>query len=401
MPISLSNPSFQLSTIKQFNMSFDDIFLLLLDTIDLSQALSLGLFFSLVYRKKKSHLLYLGIFLISIGFSSLLGIIEQLGQYSHYKILTSLPFNLFLIIPCFLYLYVSKTSVLKIDRIVYISFIPGILDIIFGTSIILFADDPIRFQEESFYSTFQILGILYFPIIVILILIHIRKNTRLIKEQYSSTEHRDLNWVSTLVVSIIIYLITIPFIFISTSTFIGQLLDTIFWMYITYWAAYNGLLQQSSKNLIQDLKPHSSDTSNSLIISQNSKQVLTEIATEEEEKYNIIYSKIENLVKEKELFLNPELTIADLANEINEHPKMISYSINTIGGKNFNRFINQFRVERAKSILLTNRIKSVNIESIGQESGFKSNSSFYTAFKKDMNLTPLQFMKSQNTSHSA
>ena len=392
---------------KHIFMNFDEALILLLDTLDLSQALSIGLFFSLIYRRKKSNLLYLGIFLIVIGLSSLITIFEQLSAlYSGDEVL-EYPFNLYLIIPCFLYLYVQKASILKENKNAYLLFIPGILDIIIGCSILYFSNNYSIIQESIPYMLYQILSIIYLPIVIILILLKIRKNSNLLKQQYSSVENRELKWVGFMGVIILAYLSIFPLILYYSTSFIFLLTDTIFWLFITYWSAYNGLLQQTSKNLIA--LPNSKPSSNKLEEIEKDNLPQIEISTInlstkpiiDSEKHKQIFAEIDTLVKNDALFLNPELTISDIATQINEHPRLISTTINDMSGSNFNNYINLFRVEYAKKLLLSDRSKTINIESIGQESGFKSNSSFYSAFKKNMNLTPLQFIKANQNSKAS
>lgn len=403
MEISLLKNELPILFAKPIFMNFNDVIILLLEALDLSQALSIGLFLSLVYRRKKSNLLYLGIFLMVIGLSSFLSIIEQLFTFSAHTELTSLPFNLFLLIPCFLYLYVQKASVLKENKKDYLIFLPGILDVLFGIAVLCFPHYLQGVQDSFYYEFFQILGLIYFPIIVILILLKIRKNSKLLKEQYSSVEDRELKWVGTMVVLILTYLTVFPGIMYYASEFVGILIDSLFWLFVTFWSAYNGLLQQSSKNLIMA----STNTTDETIVQASESTPITSTTkplvkiSSDSEKHQEIFSKLEQLIKEEELYLNAELTISDLAQRIHEHPRLISTTINVISGNNFNSYINLFRVEKAKSLLLSGRSKTINIESVGQESGFKSNSSFYNAFKKNLNVTPLQFLKTNETSQAS
>jgi len=52
--------------------------------------------------------------------------------------------------------------------------------------------------------------------------------------------------------------------------------------------------------------------------------------------------------------------------------------------------VNLFRIEAAKKLLQAN--SKLTIEAIGQECGFKSKSSFYSAFKKRTGTTPSKFV---------
>lgn len=379
-------------------MNYHQVITLLLEGMDLSLALFLGLFFVLVYNRKKSNLMYLGFFLISIAFSSTVSILESLSYFKELNILSSIPLNVYAIIPAFLYLYVDKTSSLSPSRFRYLLFIPGVIDIIFGLWIINFSDNAMHLQDGILYNCFELFLILFFIYIVFLLFKRIRANTKSIENQYSSIEYRELKWVGYIVVSILFYVFLAPLIAFLLSEFSYSIFDSWFWISITIWSVYNGLLQQKSPNLISD---ESLNVDNPLSNSQEPKNIELDISPKvdnDNEKNKTIFLKVDALIKEDELFLNPELTITDISSLVDEHPKLISSIINQVGGQNFNSYINLYRVEKAKSLLISEKGKQYSIESIGQESGFKSNSSFYGAFKKNMNQTPLQFMKANEAS---
>lgn len=86
-----------------------------------------------------------------------------------------------------------------------------------------------------------------------------------------------------------------------------------------------------------------------------------------------------------------------MSNLLIEHPKYVSKVINNIGKMNFNTFINTYRVNYAIEKLSIYESNINSIEGIGRTSGFKTNSVFYSSFKKIVGMTPKQFLKSQNT----
>nr|WP_297918059.1 helix-turn-helix domain-containing protein [uncultured Allomuricauda sp.] len=102
--------------------------------------------------------------------------------------------------------------------------------------------------------------------------------------------------------------------------------------------------------------------------------------------------KLNQLFKEKELFRNPNLKIADLAKDLNVPSQRLSQFLNDNMGKSFSNFINEYRINAAKKMLLhEDRYKA---ETIGYECGFNSKSTFFTTFKKLTGHTPANF-KSQ------
>ncbi len=97
-------------------------------------------------------------------------------------------------------------------------------------------------------------------------------------------------------------------------------------------------------------------------------------------------------VKEKELYLNSNITLTKVAKELHISSHILSQFINNNLGKSFSLYVNELRIEKAKELLVSN--KEYSIESIGYESGFNSKSTFYTTFKKVTGQTPADFQKS-------
>lgn len=69
-----------------------------------------------------------------------------------------------------------------------------------------------------------------------------------------------------------------------------------------------------------------------------------------------------------------------------------SYTINAGYQLNFSQFVNQYRVEKAKELLLNNH-QNYTVLAIAYESGFNSKTAFNTTFKKICGLTPTEFTK--------
>ena len=81
-----------------------------------------------------------------------------------------------------------------------------------------------------------------------------------------------------------------------------------------------------------------------------------------------------------------------MARRLQTQKHTLSQYLNDSMGKSFSNFVNGYRVASAIEMLRSNKV--LTIEGIGNECGFKSNTSFYTAFKKHKGMTPAQFKKS-------
>jgi len=119
---------------------------------------------------------------------------------------------------------------------------------------------------------------------------------------------------------------------------------------------------------------------------ENSKPLNTaEIA-----KYKLI---LENFIKNSEPYLNPNLSLKELAKNIALHPNKLSWLLNAEFNKNFNDYINQFRLSHFKTVALNPKFKHITILGLAYDSGFNSKSVFNTFFKKIEGITPSQWVK--------
>ena len=96
-------------------------------------------------------------------------------------------------------------------------------------------------------------------------------------------------------------------------------------------------------------------------------------------------------------YLEPELTLNDLATQIAVKPKLLSQVINELMHRNFFEFINHYRIEEAKRLLTNPKDKKITVLEVMYEVGFNSKSSFNTLFKKHTGLTPGEFKKNSLT----
>jgi AraC-like DNA-binding protein len=107
---------------------------------------------------------------------------------------------------------------------------------------------------------------------------------------------------------------------------------------------------------------------------------------------------VETMEKEK-LYLDNELTLQKLAQQLSIHPHHLSQIINERLNQNFFDFINSYRVEEAKKRLIDPSEKHFSIIAIAVEVGFNSKSAFNSVFKKYVNMTPSEWRKTYSNGH--
>ncbi len=103
--------------------------------------------------------------------------------------------------------------------------------------------------------------------------------------------------------------------------------------------------------------------------------------------------RIQLAMQRDQLYLNPELTLADLAKHLAVPAKTISATINAAFDKPFNSYVNTFRVEAVKKRFLGKNAERLNLLGIAFESGFNSKTSFNRIFKDLTGFSPSQYLK--------
>ncbi|MGX1930150.1 helix-turn-helix domain-containing protein [Flagellimonas sp. 2504JD4-2] len=110
-----------------------------------------------------------------------------------------------------------------------------------------------------------------------------------------------------------------------------------------------------------------------------------------------LFDQITKLVKDKSLYLEPDVSLGSLSKLLGISTQKTSEVINQHSKQNFNDFINHYRVQEAKRMLLDSENKNYTISSIAFDSGFSSLSSFNSAFKKFEGTTPSAYKKENHS----
>ena len=103
--------------------------------------------------------------------------------------------------------------------------------------------------------------------------------------------------------------------------------------------------------------------------------------------------QLSQLMLQEEPFLNPNLTLRSLAAQLEIHPNQLSWLLNNSYGKNFNSFINDYRINRFKELVEDPANSHISLIGLAFESGFNSKTVFNTYFKKSEGITPGAFQK--------
>ncbi len=110
-----------------------------------------------------------------------------------------------------------------------------------------------------------------------------------------------------------------------------------------------------------------------------------------ETELSLYTEKLLDLMEREKPYLDPKLKLSDLATMMSVNTGILSLIINQGAGKNFNDFVNEYRVTEFKSRVKSGDHQNFTLLAIALDSGFNSKSSFNAIFKKLTGVTPNQF----------
>lgn len=111
----------------------------------------------------------------------------------------------------------------------------------------------------------------------------------------------------------------------------------------------------------------------------------------------VILNRLKHCLQEKQLYLNPELTLEQLAKHLGTPKHHLSQVMNEQLQQSFHELINAYRLEHAKKLLRHLDLHHLTIAAIAYDSGFRSISNFNALFKKQVGVTPSIYRKRQES----
>lgn len=242
--------------------------------------------------------------------------------------------------------------------------------------------------EIAFNHTLIHIQIVIYFIAVFMIL---RKAKKLYLENNAGTHIDSYNWLFqfTIVLTILYSCTIVKNLFkFSDYPYISEFIKIgiqVFLLFIVCWYLFKALNHPSLfRNIDSKLKLVSE------IISEEKKD---EPFPADKEEYHATLLKLQQYMREKKPFLDPSVTIQDVAAAIEVPVREVSLLINHTLEQHFYDFVNSYRIEQAMAILKDATKSKVTILEILYEVGFNSKSSFNTAFKKHTGNTPTSYRK--------
>lgn len=197
-----------------------------------------------------------------------------------------------------------------------------------------------------------------------------------IRSNCSDAEYLQKEWIRKLMILFaVLFLIVMTAYIISprTDAWLIQILNIIAMSFLVYNAIAHPVM-----NNIQRVPKIESDNVNGEVETEQMKENC---------------QKVIDYLNSSQAYRKSDLSLAMLSKETGIPQKILSRSINGYLKRNFFELINEMRVEYIKRHLLSPEAAAYKIDSIYEESGFRSRSTFFLAFKKVEGKTPAQWLQ--------
>ncbi len=354
--------------------------------IGLSQALFAGI---LMATKKERSLpdLILTIWLFFAAF-------DFLGQITASKSNLILQHIIFLIYNPLFYLYtlsITKNN-FRLKQEHFLHIIPFIAFIV--SSLLFKPQFSLNnfWLDNSFYPyriAYSVIALLSFIIYSGLSIVLVHKHRINLENEFSSIEsNKTLAWLLFVLIFYVIYnslmiisgMLQIFIDFTAYPVYISR----ISLLVLVYAFGFYGLRQVVIYEQAQNTK---ANKENQIKIKKYANSKLSE-----KEKI-LIKNKLSTYFESEKPYLDGNLSLIHLAEQLNISRHLLTEVLNAVIGKNFYRFVNEYRIDLAKKMLLDKKFDNYSIEAIGFECGFNSKSTFFTVFKTFTGLSPMQYKK--------
>jgi AraC-like DNA-binding protein len=211
---------------------------------------------------------------------------------------------------------------------------------------------------------------------------HYRKYRAWTDENFSDTEKIKFDWLRNF-----LYLFALVFaggaIFDFTNSFLFKLSYIQYFYFelvlafVTYYLAIAGYLRSQSIDLDFTPKREENETKRALV---------------PEKELGRLKTKLQNLMETEKPYLNPQLTLNDLSKGLGVNSAVLSYAINNGFAKNFNDFVNEFRIRAVREKLANGEAENLTLLAVAFECGFNSKATFNRAFKKFTDTSPKRYL---------
>lgn len=272
---------------------------------------------------------------------------------------------------------------------------------------IAYLDDFEKASKDDFGILNQLLNLMHLAYTSAALLL-IRKHERNILQAFSELRKVRLRWLKQFVLLIFSIILFGVVVFYARKWNVPWVSEVYHYHYLgvilcIYWIGYKALSQPA----IFTTSPHSTAEIKEPVPEEAAMPAEKRQEMKPEENVDAVkYQKsglreqlaeeyldqLLNYMQDKKPYLQNELSIQELAEAVGIQKHHLSRIINERLNKNFYDFINDYRVEEAKRLLLNPAFRHYTTLAIALEAGFSSKATFNAVFKKQTGLTPTAFV---------
>lgn len=362
-----------------------------------------GLLFAKYVKHKNPSDLLLALILLLVCYHQTCYTVGFMGWYDTYRTTKInywlIPIALALAPMIYMYVRSVTTSSFRFTRKVGIHFLPALMLFLYRASIYTYDALQPGFNDtqngvlklaldEAIVQ--PILSFLDFAVMLLYLaftfqLFYNYRNK--IVQYFSNTYKLELNWILSFLVlftSLFIYGVVQMLIneYVTELSYRQQWWLNLFMAVITLYVGIRGYFTDTTKLK----KLNFSFTPNPISIPQVEKG--KSVSQQE-------IDQLEAFMNEEKPYLNPELNLSDLAQELNMTRAQLSQVINNGFQKNFNDFVNGFRINTFKEKLRDGEHKQLSLLGVAYDSGFNSKATFNRVFKKLTQISPTEYLNTQ------
>lgn len=234
-------------------------------------------------------------------------------------------------------------------------------------------------------------GMLYSISYIVYTLILLKKYYDKISDYYSDIERMSLNWVKLFSsLSFVVLLLWCAGFWLGHLHVIPKspafmVLNIMVLIVIIFLTAYRLINQPEIFKYNVEMTHEIEETDSSAASEKYARQSIDDRMQDE------YLEKLILFMDEKKPYLNENITIKDLSDDIDIPSHHLSIVINNRLGKNFYTFINEYRIKDALTILNDPENSDASILAIAFRVGFNSKSTFNSVFKKITGKTPSEY----------
>lgn len=332
----------------------------------------------------------LGLVLVGMAFNIWEYMLGFSGVEILWKELNFFPRNFGYAFPplCYFYFKSQIDKDFRFSKKDIVCFLPFIIHTIYHVSVFSMGQDFVKTVEKNFHGPFHIpeietiTGIFldcYYAYRALTLYQQYREWT---KKQFSDTDAVSFKWfrnfLIVLMITLIVYLFKLIIDNIYQLDFKQDWWDNLVGVALIYYVSITGYAQ--------------AQPTTGLVFKEQQKVENIQKEKFNEDELEAWKAKILKLMQDEKLYLQPELNLSDIANRLKTNISVLSGVVNNAFGKNFNDFVNEYRVKEFQERIILPENKNITLLGIAFDCGFNSKATFNRAFKKFTNKAPKDFL---------